>query len=319
MGDVHAEAHDLHDAGQLGAYIINLAEAKEAMVVLSGDIYNDHGVINAEVQFFWYAFFESLRSKKLEALVIMGNHDRPNTENSQATSLIAHVEQATMVMRKEYASKGLLFCPYTKGETLIEWSKAHPECKTMFSHQTFQGSSYENGFYAGDGVEPDAILQELVISGHIHKPQEFGKILYPGAPRWRTLSDANVDRAIWLFEFDDTGHLLTREGFDTSNVCRKIYHLIDTEDAPVVVKPNPRHEYRIDSHGSTAWLETRKPVFAGWSKWRSVKTDPKTVAAVKESEGVDVAFTKWCAAFKPRYGSDPVVLEKMYKERCNGS
>jgi hypothetical protein len=261
-------------------------------------------------------FFEMLKSKKIDSIVLKGNHDMPGTEDTKASSLLAHVYQARMVLHEPFIRDGLLFCPYTTNEKLVEWSAQHPECKTLLCHATFSGSKYENGFFAKDGLDLDRITQPFVVSGHIHAPQEFGKILYPGAPRWKTISDANTERAIWLLDFED-GILQKRIPVDTGAVCRKIFHLIDTPTAPVTITPDPRHEYRVDSHGPAAWLEDRKAAFAGWARWHPVKTDPKVAVVVKESEGVAVAFDKWLGAFQPKYGTEREILGKMVKERVS--
>lgn len=316
VGDPHVEPHDLADAAALGKLIIETADKNNAMVVMAGDLYHTHAIIHAEVQFFWYMFFEVLRKKGLSTIVLKGNHDAPGTEGSKATALIAHIEQATMVLHKPYEQYGLLFCPYTSNDRLAEWSGAHPTAKTLFCHQTINGSKYENGFFAKDGIDLTRLIQPRVISGHIHAPQEFDKVWYPGAPRWKTISDANTERAIWLLDFED-GILQKRTPVDTGAVCRKIFHLIDTPTAPVTITPDPRHEYRVDSHGPAAWLEDRKAAFAGWARWHPVKTDPKVAVVVKESEGVAVAFDKWLGAFQPKYGTEREILGKMVKERVN--
>jgi hypothetical protein len=318
VGDPHAEVADLEDCAGLAHYILTVAEEQNAMVVMAGDLYHTHAIIHAEVQYFWYLFFDTLQRRSVDCIVLKGNHDAPGTIGSRATALIAHIGQCTTVLHKPLQAKGVLFCPYTTGEQLVKWSHEYPATKTLFCHQTFNGSVYENGFYAGDGVDPADILQEQVVSGHIHAPQEFGKVWYPGAPRWRTLSDANVDRALWLIETDDaTGRIVKRTAFPTDIVCRRIYHLEDTPTSPLHVTPDPRHDYRIDSKGPAAWLETRKPVFEGWARWRGIKTDSKAAVRVRESEGVGVAFRKWMKAFQPKHGTPHETLKTMVKERIH--
>ena len=318
VGDPHAEVHDLDDCLALAKYVLQVAQETGATVVLAGDLYHTHAIIHAEVQFFWYAFFETLRRKGVPCIVLKGNHDMPGLEGSRATALVAHVAQCTTVLYGPYAVGGVLFCPYTKGPQLAEWSQAHPECRTLFCHQTFNGSKYENGFFAGDGVDPDAILQEQVISGHIHAPQEFGKVWYPGAPRWRTLSDANTDRALWMLNFNTEGKLLDRTPYDTGKVCRQIFHFVDTPDAPVSFTPVPNAVYYVDIHGPLAWIEERKPVFKDKARVRTVKTDARTTMKVRESEGVAVAFDKWVDVFEPKHGTERATLRKLAQERVHG-
>jgi DNA repair exonuclease SbcCD nuclease subunit len=318
VGDPHAEPHSLKDCAALGKLVLDKAQEHQATVVLVGDLYHTHNIIHADVQYFWWCFFAAAKERGINVIVLKGNHDAPSTAGTRATALIAHIHQCVTVLYEPKVLGGVLFCPYAPGEQLVEWSQAHPEAKTLFCHQTFNGSVYENGFFAGDGVDPHAIAQEHIISGHIHAPQEFGKVWYPGAPRWRTLSDANTERAIWLLEVEG-GVVTKRTPIDTGTVCRKIFHLEDTPATPITItNPDPRHEYRIDSKGPQLWLETRKPVFEGWALWRPFRTDQKDLVKVKESEGVGVAFGKWLDAFQPKFGTKRDQLDKMVKERFNG-
>jgi DNA repair exonuclease SbcCD nuclease subunit len=325
VGDPHVTPDDLNDAKAL-AFLIKetlvnhkLEEHIDA-VVLAGDLYHTHAIIHAEVQFFWWAFFESLRGKTTDVIVLKGNHDAPGVEGSLATALIAHVEQATVVAWRPVVRDGILFCPYTHGDQLVKWSEEHPECNTLICHQTFDGSVYENGFFAGDGVNPNLIKQKRIISGHIHTPQEFFKVWYPGAPRWRTLGDANVERALWILDFDDKGNLMNKTPVDTGSVCRRILQEQDTPAHPLDVNARPaaKDVLHVEIRGPQAWLDERRPLFEGWARVRGVRTDGKVEVKVRESEGVGVAFEKYTDVFQPRHGTERTVLKQMAKERLRG-
>lgn len=316
VGDPHAEPNDLADCRALAKLVLDLAEQRRVdLVVLAGDLYNTHAVIHAEVQYFWWEFFEEIRARDLAALALKGNHDAPGDLASKATALVAHVEQCVTVLHRPYLGEtGLVFCPYTTGEQLVRWSAQAAGRPTLFCHQTFDGSVYENGFYAGDGVDPNLIKQKQIISGHIHTPQEFGKVWYPGAPRWRTLADANVDRAVWVLEFAD-GHLVNRTPYDTGTVCRRIVSVEDTPDRPLCLRPDPKDDYRVSLRGPRDWIHGRLGIYDGWAKVQALPTDARAEAVVKESDGVVAAFSKWLEAFVPAHGTDKGVLKKMAGDR----
>lgn len=319
VGDPHAEPHDLTDCLRLSRYVIRLARQHGATLVVVGDLYHTHAIIHAEVQYFWFCFYEACRQVGVRVITLKGNHDAPGTEGSRATALIAHVSQCTAVLYGPYVENGILFCPYTKGTQLLEWSAAYPECKTLFCHQTFDGSVYENGFFAGDGVDPNLITQSMVISGHIHAPQSFGKVWYPGAPRWRTLSDANVERAVWLLDFEN-GKLVNKQSFDTGKVCRRIWQAVDTPAAPFSEAhlPEEKDVLHLTIMGPRSWIKERRPLFEKRARVRTVCTDVRAVVQVKESDGVSVAFNKWFDAFQPRHGTAKTVLKKLTEERLRG-
>lgn len=323
VGDPHVTPDDLKDAKALAFLIKEAMDSRKLEehidgIILAGDLYHTHAIIHAEVQFFWWCFFQEHRLHN--AIVLKGNHDAPGVEGSLATALIAHVEQATVVAWRPVVLNNILFAPYTNGPQLVKWSEEHPGCGTLICHQTFDGSRYENGFFAGDGVDPNLIKQKAIISGHIHTPQEFFKVWYPGAPRWRTLGDANVDRAIWVLDFDDNGTLVKRESIDTGSVCRRIIQVEDTPARPfdVSARPEAKDVLHVEIRGPQAWLDERRPLFEGWARVRGIKTDSKVEVRVRESDGVGVAFDKYTDVFVPRHGTERDVLKKMAKDRING-
>jgi DNA repair exonuclease SbcCD nuclease subunit len=320
VGDPHITPNDLDDAEALAGLVIDTAVQAGADIVLLGDLYHTHGVVYATVQLFWWTFFENCKKAGVRVIAIKGNHDADNVVGSRVTSLLTHYYQGECVLYQPHVENGLLFCPYTTGDQLVKWSEEHPECGTLVCHQTFDGSRYENGFFAGDGVDPNLIKQKAIISGHIHTPQEFFKVSYIGAPRWRTLGDANVDRAIWILDFDASGNLMKRTPIDTGTVCRRIIQVEDTPARPfdVNARPAAKDVLHVEIRGSQAWIDERKPLFEGWARVRGVKTDSRVQVKVKESEGVGVAFEKYANVFQPRHGTDRDILKQMVKDRLHG-
>jgi hypothetical protein len=191
-------------------------------------------------------------------------------------------------------------------------------CSTVVCHQTFNGGTYDNGFYAKDGVEPESIPQKDIISGHIHTPQVFGKVFYLGSPRWQTLSDANVDRAIWLVEYNDYGEVVKKTPYDTGEVCTKIVHLVDEPDSPISLPLNPLMQWRIDIKGPVDFVERRKKEICGPGiRIRTFPDSTSFVGQVRESDGIQVAFSRFLSKFEPKHGTSKQVLENMLKERLS--
>lgn len=310
VGDYHAEPSDLADCQRLADYIVELAKKHDATVLFTGDQYHTHAIIHAEVQKFWFDFYRRLG----KSISLVGNHDKPGSASSKATAMLAHVDH-TEVISEPVAFKGVLFMPYMhEAADFVAVANQYPNIKTIICHQTFDGSRYENGFYAEGGVDLNLIPQKNVISGHIHTPQKVGKVWYVGAPRWRILTDANVDRAIWYVEIVD-GEIVETIPYDTGKVCRQIRTLVDTEADPVQITLDPQHEWRVDIHGTAAWIEQRVPLFKGMgAKVRTFKAELEA-PKVRESEGVDVAFSKWASGYKAQHGTDNTTLISMLKER----
>ncbi len=319
IGDVHAKVSDLADCEALIRHVIKTADlTKPDHIVFAGDQYHTHAIINSYVMEFWKKTFDSLSAYEVWALV--GNHDMPGVEGATANSMILH--DNVLVVDRPMFESGVLFLPYyANAASFVEECNKHQEFPTVMCHQEFNGCFYENGFYSKFGVDPNLIIQKHVISGHIHAPQEFGKVLYPGAPRWQTLSDANVDRAIWLFEFDETGTVINKKGYSTAGVCKVIRHFEHTPAIPLppdLTSLMLNSTVHIDLRGPGDFVDAQKELLTPLGvRLRVFKTDTRPTL-VRESMGVQKAFQTYLEGFVPPNKTERDVLEKMYAERING-
>jgi DNA repair exonuclease SbcCD nuclease subunit len=67
------------------------------------------------------------------------------------------------------------------------------------AHQTFIGADY--GYMRPDaGVDAATVQAEIIISGHIHTRQEFGKVIYPGTPYAQSVNDINQFKGVLIFD-----------------------------------------------------------------------------------------------------------------------
>lgn len=313
VGDVHATPDDLDDCRALFELVRATAKLTGAdEICLLGDSYHTFNIVRVEVLAFWRDAFKELRKLGIDINALVGNHDYAG-EGSSIHAMLAHEDQVR-VIAAPYMSYGVLYMPYYSDRVAFVADAAAHESKVIVCHQTFAGSKYENGFYSEDGVNPDELQQDQILSGHIHTPQTFGKVTYIGAPRWRTLSDANTNRAIWLYTFDG-GRVVERKGFDTGQVCRQIRYVVDSPDEPLDGVLDPKHDWRIDVRGPAIYVEERKAKLSGPGvKLRTFKTE-QTSPVVRESDGVPLAFKKYLDRYSPRYGTPPGVLSEIARER----
>lgn len=179
-----------------------------------------------------------------------------------------------------------------------------------------------DAFYGKDVVNPDDLPQRFIISGHIHKGAAFGKVWYPGSPRWQTMSDANTSRAIYTCRFNDTdgSSIGCEEAFHTDSDLRRTWDLVYTpedhcEAELALVRPNDK--VRLNIRGPTDFCEETKRLFAGKGYRTPTFPTDRGVAKVSEAEGIPVAFKKHFASFKPKHGTPLDVLRGMVHERLN--
>lgn len=193
----------------------------------------------------------------------------------------------------------------------------------VYCHQTFYGSRYENGFYAPaeDSINPDFIPQKI-ISGHIHTPQQFGKVWYIGAPRWRIKTDANVMRSIWVIDHEDgTGKILNKKAYPTHIVCSAMYEAEDRADSPFHIGMIPGSSVpprvTVNVYGTKEYIDSRVETLEKWGCKIRTFVDKTFKLEVKESHGIIKSFSSFLGSYKPKNGTDNQKLMELSKERIS--
>lgn len=322
VGDPHATVEELPDCHKLLDFIIKtMREHAVTDVVFLGDQYHTHAIMHVEVLAFWRHAFQLIHDHCGGAVIhlMLGNHDMPGNDASTAHALLAHIDTGYVrVYDKPQVNSRLQvsFVPYMSDpDRFVAACNELPHDLPLFCHQTFAGVLNDNGFLAKDGVDSNLLPQKEIVSGHIHKPQTVGKVWYPGAPRWRTLSDANVDRAIWLIDTEH-GRVENKMPFRTNGVCRTIRHFkITPETAHLLVLGEVANDdLRIDIEGPADFVAAQQQRYLGHARIRTHITDTVKVR-VKESDGIPVALKKYSATYKARHGTPPDALERKAMER----
>lgn len=316
VGDPHVTVSELPDCQALMGYVLEIAGQEKASVLLLGDQHHNHSLLNLEVISFWKEFFSRAAGQGTEVAALVGNHDMPSDGRCWPHAMMVHEDQCAVVDRPKKLMDRVLAVPYTADEAeFLRACNLYPETDLLICHHTFDGSRYESGFYAKGATNPNLVPQKMIISGHIHAPQEFGKVWYPGAPRWRTAADANTDRAIWLLKFGEDGTLLSKRAFPTDGVCRVIRHLRVTPETLLPKYMNPKDDWRLDLEGPAAWCEEEARHLGGLGFRIRTFPDAAVPESVRESDGVQAAFGKWLLASEPRRGTSRERVAEMARER----
>jgi DNA repair exonuclease SbcCD nuclease subunit len=315
VGDPHARPDCLDEMQRLVDYCYDIvAEEKCQYILFTGDQYHTHSIINLAVMAFWQRAFSQL-SSRAAVIALVGNHDKSGVTGDDNNAMMLH-QYVKVIAEPELSPWGALLVPYIHdAKEFVRVCQAFHHLESLVCHQTFDGSKYENGFYASDGVDPNLIPQKHVISGHIHTPQEFGKVWYPGSPRWQTVADANTERAVWVVEHADDGTILNRKPYPTKDVCKAIYRFEDRGELVDANLASTKATVYVDVFGTELYVKERQREYEDRG-WR-VRTFPETnrTMKVKESDGLAVAFTKFVEAYAAKNQTPPTRLLELAKTR----
>jgi DNA repair exonuclease SbcCD nuclease subunit len=315
VGDVHATVQELGDCEKLIDLILEKTDL-DTEVVFLGDQYHTHATLRIEVVDFWNRALKRVKEKSQGVVLVVGNHDMPNDSSQKVHSLLANNTDGMFVVDGPFKRFGIGFLPYYHDRDQFVEEANNLGTATIVCHQTFDGAKYENGFFAKDGVDPNLLKAKHIISGHIHTPAQFDKVTYVGAPRWRTASDANIDRHLHLYKSSPNGTLELIEKIPTGTHCRKILHATVYEDGTYEGRTDSLEGdiLQIDIVGSKEFCDTKKAELAASN--HRIRTFPKSEKTIKvrESDGIDVAFVKYVSNFCKSREIDESVLVEEYRK-----
>lgn len=337
VGDPHITPEEIGDGDRLIALVSGvLQQGQHDVLVILGDLNHTHALVRIEVMEFWNRSIRHLLGLdgwKGRIRLLVGNHDRSHDRSVLGHSLHYGSNPRLVVVDSpvvdiEADGTHVAYMPwYPTSEEFheknLDLSAEIPNKvpHTLFCHQTFQGSRYENGFWAPEGADPLKTYALNIISGHIHTQQSIcssPRVWYPGSPRWRSVSDANLEKAIYTVVMSGESDLAIVP-HSTTGVCRQRIHLHDSEQAPAAIPEALQRPFlfTVDLSGTQAYIDARKPLWE--AAGASVRSFPEKTArlAIRESEGIQLALSKYVENFHSPMGTSLEVLKGMVAERVN--
>jgi DNA repair exonuclease SbcCD nuclease subunit len=300
VGDMHVVSTEIDESGLLIEEIKDVASQNGVDEIrFSGDQFNSHDSVSVKVLDFWWKAFSALK-KVCDVACLVGNHDQSAPgDRRNVMSVFSHMVR--VVAEPQLLEPGVFAAPYLSEE---EFKKmAFPAgTHTLFCHQTFDGTQYDNGFYAKDAVPaPDL---RTVISGHIHSAQVVGNVTYIGSPRWRNLNDANQEKFLWIFDSDESETRFVTKTAVTS--VKPIHHVVYRIGDPLP-DFSLRGEIRVDLSGPKS--EVRDLAAELRLKGIRVKEFPDPDREIRVRESDRNSLKTFLAAFEPPYGTPKSELE----------
>lgn len=271
VGDPHVKVGNIGESKSLIDFVAKTAiESKIDKIEILGDLFHTHAILRLEVIDFWVGALEKL-TKICEVVLLVGNHDVSGDYNSNNSSLstFALMGWKNLIVVEKPTLLGVFgYVPYMHDSNEFIGSAidlANRGAKVLICHQTIQGSRYESGMYAPDGISTEGWAERFahVISGHIHAEQEFSNIIYPGTARWDSIADANKRKGIWIYNHDEHGRIEQAKFLSTENVCSPIQSITFREGEEVIVSWPKNARMAVELIGTSAWCTQKKELLKG--------------------------------------------------------
>ncbi len=204
IGDPHLKITRFDLAKQFLSWINEvIKDYKPDAVVNLGDTFDTHAVLRSEIAGEFKKHIKHVTGMGIRYYYILGNHDfyKPNSSEYHALQSMEGMYKFDVIdKRTDFTlnqKNGITMIPYLPDHTQFP-KETQP---ILIAHQTFVGADY--GYMRPEvGVDAGAVNAEIIISGHIHVKQEFGKVIYPGTPYAQSVNDIDQHKGVMLFDTD---------------------------------------------------------------------------------------------------------------------
>lgn len=171
-----------------------------------GDWHHNRASINVSTLNYTHSNLERLNDNFDEVIMITGNHDLYYREKREIHSvpMVANYNKIRMINDGAFIEDGVAFIPWLVDD---EWKKLREiECKFMFGHFELP-SFYMNALVQmpdHGGLKLDDLSKpEKVFSGHFHKRQERGNVIYTGNAFPHNYADAwDDERGMMILDWN---------------------------------------------------------------------------------------------------------------------
>lgn len=283
-----------------GSAIADVADKHRVPVLFCGDLFHNPKEVENEtmglVKQWYYGNFER---RDIMFYAISGNHDF-SEKNSRGHSSPSHLDgfkyfktfrkldYEAMKINNEWIVLGL---PYFNNDrdikdSIREWWKRNPKGKyktILMVHSDLPGAVTPEGFKINE-TEHIKLKHfrdfDLVLSGHIHKPQKLGKKIYMlGSPIHQNLGDEGNSCGYWLIYSDGSVKFYNLKGFPRFRRLKKGEK--PTNDIDYWVEPNEVLEEESESNEEFSLNNSRKQLAKKYCSLNAIKSKRRIRELIK--------------------------------------
>ena len=197
IGDPHLRMSNFQQSIEFLRWVEKQVETHRPDIVCNlGDTFHDHAVVRSELLKEFQDHIRNCLFNSQRYWYILGNHDQYKPKDNKYHALQTfNLHRLRIFDTVQDVGDNITVVPYVQKFEDFPLNTN----QICITHNTFIGADY--GFKREDaGVNADKVSAEVIISGHIHKRQSFGKVIYPGTPFAHSASDVDQTKGLLLFD-----------------------------------------------------------------------------------------------------------------------
>ena len=258
--------------------------------IFGGDWHHQRASVNVSTLNYTLKGLQKLNDNFDNVYMIPGNHDEYYKDTREMNSIqFAELYPNIQILNEPIVKGDVGFIPWLVGD---EWKQVPKiKCKYMFGHFELP-HFYMNAMVQmpdhGQISESHFKHPELVFSGHFHKRQAKGKIVYMGNPFPHNYADAwDDDRGCMTLTWGEEPEF---HNWEEAPKYRTISLAKLMRDPDRVLSPNVHARVTIDKEISYEEANFIKDTFMHHYKLRELTLIPEKNTEHEEMEGADIEF-----------------------------
>jgi len=205
FSDLHYRQSRISDCEKVLGIIHSISKKENVdLIVNCGDTFHDKGLIRSSCI---ESYYRCRKMFDVGWVDIVGNHDQDDSEGlihplyPFGLFPYSHVVSSQLIWDHEK----IAFFAYTKDMDRFEIlrDKSMIGC-VVFVHAGINGAFMNDSIEDKDGLPVEVFKKsKTVISGHYHKPHEFGNIIYVGSPMQHSFGEMDQQKSVLIYDTKD--------------------------------------------------------------------------------------------------------------------
>ena len=280
VGDPHLKHKNINEMQVVCARVEKLGNK----TVWTGDLLDTKEIVRGKCLNFWYDYFDN---SPLEHIVLVGNHDWFNLEcEDHSLRILENLANVVVVdnLVKPVATGEPYHLPYVHDiEKLRAMLAEIPDNEVVFGHFEIKDFDFGSGKICETGLTfEDFARFKKVFSGHFHKFQERGNLIYVGTPFSHSFGETDQEKNIFIYDFAEDSYEKVDLGLP-----KHVTGEINCDESGELMFPNTPNVDLAQDHIRVLLKGSRESINkfdrSPWRdfdiKWREVPTDEVVVGA----------------------------------------
>jgi DNA repair exonuclease SbcCD nuclease subunit len=295
------------------------------MIVNCGDTFNDKGIVKAACLESYYK--QRKRFSGCAWVDVIGNHDQGDVDGEVHPLSSFGLFSRSIVVSDflKMKEEKIVFVAYRKDMEAFLLSLKGKGDYTLITHTGISGAFMNDTKLDTFGVS-DKVTKNFkrVISGHYHKPHEFGNVIYVGSPMEHSFGEMGQDKSVVIYETsDDSFYRVPITGLPKHHIV-KVRWVDGKVDIKVPSDVTEDDFVKVDMHGDIEQVRSMPRSKFDLIKCRSLKIESEVNEvhisrlgmSSEELEHEDLIVEKYTDFLRPDL--DRARLMEIYREMKHG-